>query len=124
MIDALPRLATLRGETFGIGATEGTAGADAAAMVMLALFLFLLTLILLVARGLARRAANPLPEQALIEDLNGWMNGAGNDGQAREPRDPSLSGTVPSAESNGETHAEPAREPWEKPDDWWRRMPQ
>ncbi len=109
--DAL--LATLRGESFGIGASEGARGADAAALVMLALFAVLFTLIVLVARGFAKRAANPLPEQVLMDEVDG------DTGRAATGMDASSAGTDAEAAA-GRT----AREPWEKPDDWWRRMPQ
>jgi hypothetical protein len=108
--------ATLRGDTFGIGATEGTVGADAAAMVMLTLFLVLLTLILLVARGLAKRAANPLPEQALLEDIQP------NSAERTIHRDAAKEGIDENFPDERDRHSKRDADPWEKPEDWWRKI--
>jgi len=106
-------LATLRGETFGIGASDGTRGADAAALVMLALFAVLFTLIIVVARGFARRAANPAPEQVLLDEVGRSPGRAA--GETRQAAPDTASDPANGTESG---------KPWQKPDDWWRRMPQ
>lgn len=106
-------LATLRGETFGIGASEGTRGADIAALVMLSLFAILFTLIIVVARGFAKRAAHPAPEQVLLDEVGGRRGAAAGDHRAR----------TPAADGQAAGDRAPGA-PWEKPDDWWRRMPQ
>lgn len=124
MTGVVPMLATLRGETFGIGATEGVKGADVAALVMLALFLFLLSLILLVARSLAKRAANPSPEQVLLQDIAA-DNPVGTGLTGPPSGNPwRQHGDAPSDSTADDGATEAGRDPWEKPDDWWRKMPQ